>query len=568
MKSSLASRLLLAGSALALALVPAARAQFGATTAFTLTGSNVSASTGATTSTLGGVTFSNLGLVGVGRIDATAVDAFGETLGSVSGLQVTNWTINGGGNYSGSFNFTPDRGYNGATFSNYAARIQTVDFNFTPYTGTATSGVAQNQFNLTYNGAASAKFTYDSGGGTFVTTTGLVPDSNTTLAGKIVPFVTVSNGLGTGTTTGTTSAINRVSLDTEGLVLKGDGSGFISDEYGANIYHFNSAKQIDAVITPPAAVIPHTAGNVLNFSSEVSNVDGRRGNQGMEGVALSPDGTKLFGLMQSATIQDSGSGNQGRLNTRLFVYDVNAAGTSTTLSSEYVIKLPVLNDTGSTTLSANKTAAQSEIVALDNTHLLVLSRDGIGNGTATTSGPVFKSVLLVDLATGSNILGSFDGTAGDITPSGTTLAGGITPMTYVEAVNLLNTAQLSKFGLHLSGGFGADTNSLSEKWEGLSLVPTETPGEYFLFVANDNDFISGSTVMRGLDGNLNAPINVLTANGLSAQNDTMFLAYRVSLGGVGQISAISAIPEPSTWAALVGCAALLVAVARRRFLVT
>jgi hypothetical protein len=121
-------------AALALALaacVSPVRAQFGATTAFTLSGSNVSAATGASTVSLGSVSFTNHGLVGVGRIDAGAVDAFGETLGSVSGLQVTNWTVNGGGSYGGTFNFTPDRGYNAGSFSNYAARIQTVDFTFT-----------------------------------------------------------------------------------------------------------------------------------------------------------------------------------------------------------------------------------------------------------------------------------------------------------------------------------------------------------------------------------------------------------------------------------------------------
>jgi hypothetical protein len=561
-------RLLATFGTLLFAAVPGLCAQFGATTAFTLTGSNVSATPGATTVTLGSVSFTNHGLVGVGRIDAAAVDAFGETLGSVSGLQVSNWTVLGGGSYGGTFNFTPDRGYNaGGLFSNYAARIQTVDFTFTPYTGTATSGVAQNQFSLTYNGATSTKLSYDSGGGNFVHTTGLVPDSSTTLAGKTVPYVTVSNGGATNTTTGTTSVINRLSLDTEGLVLRGDGSGFVSDEYGANIYHFNAAKQIDAVITPPAAVLPSSSTTSLNltFSSEVSNVSGRRGNQGMEGVAVSPDGTKLFGLMQSATIQDSGSGNQGRLNTRLFVYDVNATGTSTTLSAEYVLKLPVLNDTG--TGAPNKTAAQSEIIALDSTHLLVLSREGNGKGVTTTVGAVFKTVILVDLATGTNILGSFDnlsGLGGDITPSGTTLAPGITPMTYAEAVNLLNTAQLGIFDLNVNSGATANLNTLSEKWEGLSLVPTENPNEYFLFVANDNDFISGSTVMRGLDGNLAAGVNAITAAGIPVQNDTMFLAYRVSLGGINQIQAVSAIPEPSTYAALLSVAVLGLAFWQRR----
>jgi hypothetical protein len=78
----------------------------------------------------------NLGLQGVGRISASQLDAFGETFGSVSGLQVTNWKLTATG-FSGSFLTLPDRGYNsGAIYSDYRTRVQQVDFSFTPYTGT------------------------------------------------------------------------------------------------------------------------------------------------------------------------------------------------------------------------------------------------------------------------------------------------------------------------------------------------------------------------------------------------------------------------------------------------
>jgi hypothetical protein len=50
-------------------------------------------------------------------------------------------------------------------------------------------------------------------------------------------------------------------------VLKSDGSGYIGDEYGANIYHFDVNKKIDGVITPPAAIQPHTPAGTLNFNS-------------------------------------------------------------------------------------------------------------------------------------------------------------------------------------------------------------------------------------------------------------------------------------------------------------
>ena len=120
---------------------------------------------------MGGTTFTNHGMVGVGRISASTIDSFGETFGSVSSLQVTNWNGNGDNGFTGTFNILPDRGYNnnnaGGFFSNYAARIQTVNFAFTPYYGAANIGgvdlsskiAAQNQVTFT-SAIAGQKFTY------------------------------------------------------------------------------------------------------------------------------------------------------------------------------------------------------------------------------------------------------------------------------------------------------------------------------------------------------------------------------------------------------------------------
>src|SRR5262245_17323516 len=89
---------------------------------------------------IGGTTFVNLGLQGIGRVPANRIDAAtGESLGSISDMQITNFVNNQNGTWSGKFNFLPDRGYNsGTTFSNYAARINTFDFTFTPFTSSAT----------------------------------------------------------------------------------------------------------------------------------------------------------------------------------------------------------------------------------------------------------------------------------------------------------------------------------------------------------------------------------------------------------------------------------------------
>lgn len=523
---------------LALAALSSAFAQLDRATGV-VTGSNQSTAPGAVEVTLNGVTFINHGLVGVGRIDAKALDQWGESLGSVSGLQIRNWTRVGPHDYAGSLHILPDRGYNSApSFSNYAARIQKIDFTFRPARGSAFlhRPTPPDQFTFAYDAAGSVKFTCESADG-FDVTTGLVPDATTLLAGKIVPFVTVSDGTAT-PPAGGGRVIDRVALDAEALVLKADGSGYIGDEYGANIYHFDRARKIDGVITPPAAIQPHLPAGTLAFSSEANNVNGRRGNQGMEGVALSPDGTRLFGLLQSATLQDSGPGNQGRRHTRLLVYDVASNPLPSAPVAEYVLRLPVLNDTGSG--APNRTAAQSEIVALDNTHLLVLARDSNGKGTTSTLAPVFKSVLLVDLANATNIAtlngGAYDAEAGDITPVGATLAAGITPVAWVEAVNLLNSLQLAKFGLNMNSGATADANSLSEKWEGMALVPAHegNGNAYFLFVANDNDFISPATRMQNLAGTGITTVDAVATAGLPVQNDTMFLVFRVTIEGLSR----------------------------------
>lgn len=500
--------------------------------------------------TLGGTTFINHGLQGVGRFAANSTDnlGLGETLGSISDMQVTGWASNGVGGYTGTFTFLPDRGYNaGATFSNYAARLNTFDFTFTPYTSTATTTL-QNQIVLSYTG--STRFTYDAdptAGTDFRFTTGLVANSSVTFGGQLVPTVAAT------TTIGADPALaNRLTVDAEGLIFDHRagkaGSGWVSDEYGPYIYHFNASKQIDGVVTLPAAIVPHTGANT-DFSDV--NATGRRVNQGMEGIAISPDGTRLFAMVQSATLQDSGSGNQGRSNTRILVYDISGSDVPTDPIQQYVLQLPRVDDNGGTA-AVNRTAAQSGIIAISNDEIMILSRDGNGRG-ANNGAPVFKSVLLADLSTGTNIDGMFDTVGADLTQGTTdTLAVGITPVAWTEALNMigkvdLSSTEIEQFGLNLLPNNG-DLNTLSEKWEGLTLLPALdplAPNDYFLFIGNDNDFQTQTGTLVNGDGST-------SAYNAGIENDTMLLAYRVTI-----------VPEPGS-ALLTAFGALSLGLMRRR----
>jgi phosphodiesterase/alkaline phosphatase D-like protein/2',3'-cyclic-nucleotide 2'-phosphodiesterase (5'-nucleotidase family) len=490
---------------------------------------------------LGNTRFINLGLQGVGRVPANAIDAAtGESLGSISDMQVTGFTKNPDGSYSGTLQTLPDRGYNsGTVYSNYAARLNTFTFNFTPYTSVGAT-TAQNQLALTFTG--STRFTYDHDGdlGTpSVFTSGqLANGPAVNLFGTTIPVVA-------GITTQSDGPVtNRLTLDAEGLILDSragkSGSGWIGDEYGAYIYHFNAAKQLDGQLQLPAALVPHSPVGTNNHLIDPP-LNGRRINQGVEGIAQSPDGSRLFALLQSATIQDSGTGNQGRSNTRLLVYDISSSDAPSDPIAQYVIQLPRADDTGSASNgnSVNRNCAQSSILALSNTQFLVLARDGNGRGVAGSSAPVFKSILLADVTNATNIDGTYDAEGNAVAPAGT-LTAGVTPIAWTEALNLIgklnpSQADVEKFGLNLQGGNG-DINTICEKWEALAMVPANDPvypNDYFLFVGNDNDFLSATGKYMDSNGAIQSYDGGL-------ENDTIVLAYRVRAAAATPATIVSA----------------------------
>lgn len=79
------------------------------------------------------------------------------------------------------------------------------------------------------------------------------------------------------------------------------------------------------------------------------------------------------------------------------------------------------------------------------------------------------------------------------------LAIGIVPAAVTTFIDINDNAQLNKFGLH--NGEPKDRNDLYEKWEGMALLPAldpQYPHDYFLFVSNDNDFITQTAITRAL----------------------------------------------------------------------
>jgi hypothetical protein len=519
--------------------------------------------------TFGGLTYVNKGLVGVGNFSASALDSRGDTLGSFSSFKIdTNtWRKNADGSYSGTLYTLPDRGYNVAGLIDYAARIQKFDLSFTPdYT---TNNVTQTQLSLAFKG----------------TTTITDFNGNTTTA--VNPTGTTLSGF-----TNVPTANGKFTVDGEGLAIRADGSFYVSDEYGASIYHVSKTGQMQGVITPVQALIPQFLGTsgFTGFTTEAAAITtanqtgGRRDNQGMEAVDITPDGKFLVSMLQSATRQDNpGNKDFNRAYTRLFLYDITNNATPTAPTEHYLVELPVTRSKGDGAVP-NKTAQQSEIVALSKSSFLVLTRDGNGNGSGNAaynaSGvgfadnpQVYKNIALVSTIGATNLAGTIYETTYAPAVTGPTTASnpmtlapvaGIVAATTTDFVNLLNVNQLARFGLNLNvlGTAGAasagnaalaqNTDSISEKWEALSVVPcldAANPNDYFLMVGNDNDFITASGVMTAASTPAYNAINT-TAGAETVENLNRILVYRVTLPGFVDpglvISAVNRAPVMSS----------------------
>ncbi|MGJ4942684.1 esterase-like activity of phytase family protein [Bradyrhizobium sp. HKCCYLS1011] len=467
--------------------------------------------------TFQGQTYVNKGLVGVARVPSNAIDQFGDTLGgfgSGMAMNLDSWHKNRDGSYGGTLYMLPDRGWNTQGTVDFRGRLHRFELTLNPlYSGSTSS---QNQLQLNYKGS----ILFHRWGGQ--QTTGLDP-AGVQPADLIFPDLPIASN-------------KNISLDNEAVVHVGDGTYWVSDEYGAYVYHYDHHGALLNVIRPPDAFIPmrrDSSGNLIeDFSANSppigatydkgNPVSGRQNNQGFEGLAMSPDRKTLFILLQSALIQDLDATSSKtikltRNNTRLLAYDLRHRQPK--LVGEYVVQLPHYQDQTTTTPTL-LTAAQSELLALNDHQFLVLARDSSGGFTAKSAGSVYRSVDLLDISGATNIAGTaYDSPTTPVAPKGALLST-ITPATYQKFLDINDNTQLNRFGLH--NGAPNDSNDLYEKWESMAVVPVgdpRAPHDYFLFVGSDNDFITQ-------DGHM---VGQAYADATGANVDTLVLVYRVTL---------------------------------------
>jgi hypothetical protein len=133
---------------------------------------------------------------------------------------------------------------------------------------------------------------------------------------------------------------------------------------------------------------------------------------------MSADGTTLWVMLQSAAEHDGGASSSTRRNTRLLKYALTRkqGDVEVAYAAEYVVPLPTFENAKGKT----RVAAQSEILAVSETQLLVLARDGDAGRGQDDPLSRYRHVDVVDVSGATDIKGEKfdDGVNGNITVGG------------------------------------------------------------------------------------------------------------------------------------------------------
>ena len=249
--------------------------------------------------------------------------------------------------------------------------------------------------------------------------------------------------------------LGTLRFDPEGIRVGANGNFYVSDEYGPYVVEFDRQGNLVRRIAVPSKFFIANPGGDPN-AELLGNTDGRQANRGMEGLAISPDGRTLFGMMQNALLQDNGltAGTTDRrgLNNRILKIDLTTGETR-----EYVYVLDAIN----------RGQGVSEILAVNDHEFLVLERDNRSNLQTPPQAPTRKTIYKIDLSGATDV----SGIAG--LPAGA-LPAGVVPVSKSLFINLLDP----EYNL---------APTIAEKIEGLAWGPDAADGRHLLYVISDND---------------------------------------------------------------------------------
>jgi hypothetical protein len=241
-------------------------------------------------------------------------------------------------------------------------------------------------------------------------------------------------------------------LDPESIRLSNDGlSVFISDEYGPYVYQFlrYGGTRIRTFQLPQKFFVSKLSP--VGATEISGNTSGRVANKGMEGLAITPDGRTLVGIMQNALIQDAAQGGAAANMLRIVTIDI--------LSGQTTHEYAYLLTTGS---------GVSDIVALNNHEFIVDERDGKGLGDGSKA--KVKQLFKIDLH-GATDISNIVGLAA--------ASHAVSKSLFLDLVTVLTA-------------HGFTTDQIPAKIEGTAFGPDVKTADgtmHTLWIANDNDFL-------------------------------------------------------------------------------
>jgi hypothetical protein len=197
----------------------------------------------------------------------------------------------------------------------------------------------------------------------------------------------------------------------------------------------------------------------------------------MEGLAITPDGRYLVGLMQNALIQDHGLNTAtppGRVgvNNRLLRVDLLTGATA-----EYVYWVD----------SIAQGRGTNDVLAINDHQFLVVERDNrsfVPTPPAAAGEPLLKRIYKIDLTGATDVSGvaELPATVAGLVPLG------ITPVSKSLFIDLLDPSYKVSDTLTIK-------NVIAEKIEGLAWGPDLPDGRHVLYVTSDNDLFAGDVTL-------------------------------------------------------------------------
>ncbi len=282
----------------------------------------------------------------------------------------------------------------------------------------------------------------------------VIPGDPPTVEAKLMETVLLTNEngenlVGLSSKFDSTNSPNGLRFDPEGVSLGRNGEVFISDEYGPFIYEFDSqGRRVRCLKVPASFCVRRPAAS--KKAELASNSIGRATNKGFEGLAISPEGDKLYAVPQAPLLQDRG---QGQRNCRMLELDLSSGTTR-----QYAVPLD------SPTLCFN------ELLSVGAGRFLTIERDEHPGEFARR-----KKIVLLD-ATGATDVSTLLALPADLPRH-------VLPVRKAPFLDLLEAR------FHLAG------DSFPEKVEGLALGPVLPDGRRIFIVATDNDFVASAPTL-------------------------------------------------------------------------